>query len=133
MYPTLNRAVEYNATLGVTEMTMLSSPQTAPPAAGLELTESQEQQQPLNQDENSDAAGQTRLNGAHAVEPLSGTGGGGGGVPFGAMPRRKVKFIQKLMNFCGDPKRREQTCSKRNRTFTLCKEIIQVFHYTMAI
>lgn len=38
-------------------------------------------------------------------------------------PRRKVKFLQKLLNFCGDPKRREQTCSRRNRTLTLCKEI----------
>lgn len=36
-------------------------------------------------------------------------------------PRRKVKFLQKLLNFCGDPKRQEQTCSRRNRTLTLCK------------
>lgn len=43
-----------------------------------------------------------------------------------AHPRRKVKFLQKLLNFCGDPKRRQQTCSRRNKTLTLCKERIIV-------
>lgn len=40
----------------------------------------------------------------------------------GRGPHRKVKFLQKLVIFCGDPKRREQTCSTRNKMFAFCKE-----------
>lgn len=97
MYPPLNDNNNGGSVVvGVTELRMSS------------LSEVQEQQLPLNGDET--------LTGVGGV-----SGGGGGAMPGNR--RRKVKFLQKLMNFCGDPKRREQTCSKRNRTFTLCKEI----------
>lgn len=117
MYPQLNSS----DSLGVTELRMLT---TAPQQA--DLPEYQEQQQPLNSNEdnnhsNGDSVVQTRLysNGSAAVDHSA----GGPSASRGPVPRRKVRFLQKLMNFCGDPKRREQTCNKRNRTFTLCKEI----------
>lgn len=94
-----------NNNLGVTELRMLS-PSSQNTATAPELTEMQEQQLPLYE------------NGTR----LTGEGGAGHSGYTGRGPQRKVKFLQKLINFCGDPKRREQTCSKRNKTFTLCKD-----------
>lgn len=119
MYPQLNSSDN----VGVTELRMLTTA-----AQQADLTEVQEQQQPLNSNEdnshsNGESVVQTRLysNGSAAVDHSG--GGGSASASRGPVPRRKVKFLHKLMNFCGDPKRREQTCNKRNRTFTLCKEI----------
>lgn len=77
-----------------------------------------DQQMPLFEDSNGVSIGLTQLSGngsAGGPRNVSGVGG----VP---VPHKKTKFLKKLMNFYGDPKRRQQTCSKRSKTFTLCKE-----------
>lgn len=97
MYPQIN-SVDTSAP-EATELRILSS--SGPTTA---MAEAQEQQLPLYEDQQTT---RTRL-------PSNGT----------RVPRKKVKFLRKLLNFCSDPKRREQTCSKRNKTLTLCKDII---------
>lgn len=75
--------------------------------------------QPLTTNGGATIISQSRLNLSSAANHQNQNGNG---TTTAAMPRRKVKFLQKLMNFCGDPKRRQQTCSEGNKTITLCKE-----------
>lgn len=80
------------------------------------LPEERDQQMPLFEDSNGVSIGLTQLSG-------NGSAGGPHNVNgVGGVPHKKTKFLKKLMNFYGDPKRRQQTCSKRSKTFTLCKE-----------
>lgn len=117
IYPTLG--LESEADSEVTEMHALSADMTR-----IELTTGDELQ-PLNESSNGNGVHSQRVHTTEAASHHQNGNGATGTEGRGALPRRKVKFLQKLMNFCGDPKRRQQTCSsKESRTFALCKKMV---------